>query len=144
MAHASIGSALNPSARPASRSDPAAQAYLVLYIAFIALPIVAGCDKFLHILVDWDIYLTPLVPRILGISAHAFMMIVGVIEICAGILVALRPQIGAYVVAVWLWGIVINLLLVPGFYDIAVRDFVLSLSALMLGRLSTRYSGSWS
>lgn len=140
MAQASLGSTARPTfATPAGRSDPAAQTYFVLYTVFILLPIVAGCDKFLHILVNWDQYLTPLVPSILGIPAHTFMFIVGVIEICAGILVAIRPHIGAYVVTAWLWAIVVNLFLVPGYYDIAVRDFVISLSALMLGRLSTRY-----
>src|SRR5690348_16318589 len=90
---------------------PAHQAYVLLYLGFLALPILAGLDKFFHVLVNWDQYLTPLVPQILSISAHNFMLIVGVIEIVAGLLVAIRPQIGAYVVAVWMWGIIINLLL---------------------------------
>src|SRR5215217_600949 len=78
-------------------SRPAYQAYLVLYAGFVALPILAGLDKFFHLLVNWDMYLTPLVTQILPVSAHTFMLVVGVIEIVAGILVALRPQIGAYV-----------------------------------------------
>jgi hypothetical protein len=121
---------------------PAYQAYAILYAGFIALPILAGLDKFFHILVDWDMYLAPLVTRVLPVSAHTFMLVVGVIEIVAGVLVALQPRIGAYVVALWLWGIIVNLLLVPGFYDIALRDFGLSLGALALARLSQEFGGS--
>src|SRR5438094_1141286 len=93
---------------------PAYQAYLILYAGFIALPILAGLDKFFHVLVNWDQYLTPVVTQVLPLTAHSFMLIVGVIEIIAGVLVALQPRIGAYVVAVWLWGIIVNLLLIPG------------------------------
>jgi hypothetical protein len=121
---------------------PAHQAYLILYVGFLVLPILAGLDKFFHVLVNWDQYLTPLVPQILSISAHNFMFIVGVIEIIAGLLVAFRPQIGAYVVTVWLWGIIINLLLIPGYYDIALRDFGLSLGALALARLSGEFGSA--
>jgi hypothetical protein len=117
------------------------QAYLILYAGFTLLPILAGIDKFFHLLVNWDMYLAPLVTRIIPVSAHTFMLIVGVIEIIAGLLVFFRPQIGAYVVALWLWGIIVNLLLIPGFYDIAVRDFGLSLGALALARLSHEFSG---
>jgi len=119
---------------------PAQQAYFILYAGFVALPILAGADKFLHLLVNWDQYLAPLVTQILPVSAHTFMLIVGVIEITAGILVALRPRIGACVVALWLWGIIVNLLLIPGFYDIALRDFGLSLGALALARLSQEFA----
>jgi hypothetical protein len=118
---------------------PAYQAYLILYAGFIALPILAGLDKFFHVLVDWDRYLAPLVAQILHVSAHPFMLAVGVIEIAAGILVALYPRIGAYVVALWLWGIIVNLLLIPGYYDVALRDFGLSLGALALARLSWEF-----
>jgi len=119
---------------------PAYQAFVVLYAGFIALPILAGLDKFVHLLVNWDSYLAPLVTRVLPVSGHTFMLAVGVIEIAAGLLVAFRPRIGAYVVAIWLWGIIMNLLLVPGFYDIALRDFGLSLGALALARLSQEFS----
>ena len=118
---------------------PSAQAYLVLYAGFIVLPILAGVDKFFHVLVNWDMYLAPFVPQTLGIEAHTFMLIVGVIEIIAGLLVLVRPQIGAFVVALWLWGIIANLFMVPGFYDIALRDFGLSLGAIALGRLSAEH-----
>ena len=118
---------------------PAYQAYLILYAGFVALPILAGLDKFSHLLVNWDQYLAPLVTRILPVSAHTFMLVVGVIEIAAGVLVLLRPQIGAYVVALWLWGIIVNLLVLHNFYDVALRDFGLSLGALALARLSHEF-----
>jgi hypothetical protein len=119
---------------------PAYQSYLILLIGFAALPIVAGVDKFLHLLVNWDQYLAPLATQILPIPGHTFMLAVGVIEIAAGLLVAIRPRIGAYIVALWLWGIIVNLLLIPGFFDIALRDFGLSLGALALARLSREFS----
>jgi hypothetical protein len=103
-------------------------------------PILAGLDKFFHLLVNWDQYLAPLATRVLPVSGHTFMLIVGVIEIAAGVLVAVRPRIGAYVVALWLWGIIVNLMLIPGFYDIALRDFGLSLGALALARISLEFS----
>lgn len=117
-------------------ASPSRRAYLILYIGFTLLPILAGLDKFFHLLVNWDMYLAPVATRILPVSAHTFMLVVGAIEIAAGLLVFFRPQIGAYVVALWLWGIIVNLLLIPGFYDVAVRDFGLSLGALALARMS--------
>ncbi len=129
-------------ARPAFLAGgPAYQAYLILYAGFIALPVLAGLDKYFHLLVNWDQYLAPLATQIVPVSAHTFMLVVGVIEIAAGVLVAVRPQVGAYVVALWLWGIIVNLLLVPGFFDIALRDFGLSLGALALARLSRDFGG---
>ena len=122
-------------------SRPAYQAYLILYAGFIALPILAGLDKFSQLLVNWDQYLAPVVTQILPVTARTFMLAVGVIEVIAGLLVAARPQVGAYVVAAWLWGIIVNLLLVPGYYDIALRDFGLSLGALALARLSREFGG---
>jgi hypothetical protein len=116
--------------------DPAYQAYKLLHIGFIVAPIVAGADKFFHFLVNWDQYLAPFVTRLIGGQAHAFMLAVGVIEIAAGLLVAFKPRIGGYVVAAWLWGIILNLLLIPGYLDVALRDFGLSLGALALARLS--------
>src|SRR5262249_49093617 len=110
-----------------------------LHVGFALLPIVAGLDKFFHVLVNWDGYVAPVIARALPFSAHTFMLIVGVIEIVAGALVAIRPRIGAYVVTLWLWAIVLNLLLVPGYYDIALRDFGLSLGALALARLSLEF-----
>ncbi len=124
---------------PRATTGPTYQAYQLLHFAFAVAPILAGLDKFFHILVNWDRYLTPLVPRILHVGAHPFMMAVGVIEIVAGLIVAFKPRIGAYIVTLWLWGIIINLLLVPGYYDIALRDFGLSLGALALARLAVQY-----
>ena len=129
------------SAVPASVSlAPARQAYLILYAGFVLLPILAGMDKFFNLLVDWSIYVPPVVSQILPFSVGTFLMIVGVIEVAAGLLVLYRPQIGAYVVAVWLLAIIANLLLIPGFYDVAARDFGLSLGALALARLSREFA----
>jgi hypothetical protein len=118
---------------------PTYQAYQVLHVGFTILPILAGLDKFFDLLGNWDKYLTPLVTHVLPLSAHTFMLIVGVIEIVAGLIVAFRPRIGAYIVTLWLWGIIVNLLLLRGYYDVALRDFGLSLSALALARLSREF-----
>jgi hypothetical protein len=120
-------------------SNPTYQAFQVLHVGFSVLPIIAGLDKFFDFLVNWDMYLAPFIVRLSPISGHSLMMIIGVIEIAAGILVAFRPRVGAYVVAVWIWGIIIDLLLVSGFYDVALRDFGLSLGALALGRMSMEF-----
>src|SRR5690606_1389985 len=101
-------------------SPYAQQAYRILKFGFTVAPIIAGLDKFLNLFVDWEQYLAPFVAAI--IPAGVFMMIVGVVEIIAGIGVALKPRIFAYVVAAWLVGIIINLLLIPGYYDVALRD----------------------
>jgi uncharacterized membrane protein YphA (DoxX/SURF4 family) len=127
-----------PGSSLAARS-PAWQAYSILHLGFAVLPVLAGLDKFFHLLVDWDQYLAPLATRLLPISGHTFMLVVGVVEVAAGLLVAFRPRIGSYVVALWLWGIIINLLLIPGYYDVALRDFGLSLGALALARLSLEF-----
>jgi hypothetical protein len=112
------------------------QAYQLLHVAFIVAPIVAGIDKFTHLLVDWTQYLAPVIAARLPVAPPTFMQGVGVVEIIAGLVVALRPAVGGYVVAVWLWGIIVNLLLIPGHYDIALRDLGLSLAALALARLA--------
>src|SRR5262245_28535984 len=112
------------SSRTVAKTDqPAYQAYQILHLGFTAAPLLAGLDKFLHLLANWDQYLSPLVSRLLPLSGHTFLLIVGVIEIIAGLLVAVRPRLGGYVVMAWLWGIIINLLLIPGYYDVALRDF---------------------
>ena len=115
-------------------SRSAYKAYRILYLGFIALPIIAGLDKFFNFLVDWSIYLSPMVSNM--VNAQIFMGFVGIIEITAGLVVAFRPKLGAFVVAFWLWGIILNLLTIPGYYDIAFRDFGLSLGALALGFLA--------
>jgi uncharacterized membrane protein YphA (DoxX/SURF4 family) len=124
----------------AERVGPAYQAYQILHFLFVLAPVVAGADKFFHLLVNWDQYLSPLVPQLTGIPTHTFMLAVGVIEIIAGLLVAFKPRIGSVVVAAWLAGIIINLLTIPGYFDIALRDFGLCLSAIALFRLSVLYS----
>jgi hypothetical protein len=89
--------------------------------------------------VNWDQYLAPRIAAILPVAGHTFMLAVGVIEIIAAGLVAAKPRFGAYVVGVWLWGIIVDLLLVPGYYDIALRDLGLSLAALALARLAEQF-----
>jgi len=120
---------------------PAYQSYEILHIGFAVLPIVAGLDKFIHFLGigSWEGYLAPIATQITGLQATTFMHIVGVIEVIAGLLVAFWPRLGGYVVMLWLWGIIINLFLLPGFFDVALRDFGLSLGALALARLSENY-----
>jgi uncharacterized membrane protein HdeD (DUF308 family) len=112
------------------------QAYHILRFAFAAAPIIAGIDKFLHLLVNWDKYLAPWIANLSPIGGHNLMLLVGIIEIIAGLIVAWKPKIGAWIVFAWLWGIIIDLLSYSGFYDIALRDFGLSLGALALARLS--------
>lgn len=124
----------------ATQTRPAYQAYQLLYLGFIMAPLVAGVDKFTNFLTDWDKYLAPVVAGLLPFSAGTFMLFVGIVEIGAAVLVALRPQIGAYVVAAWLAGIVINLLVIPGYFDVALRDFGLMLGALALARLSVEFA----
>ncbi len=120
-------------------AEPAYQAFWVLRVAFTVAPIIAGVDKFFHALVNWDLYLAPVVNNILGGHGHTFMLIVGVIEIVAGVGVALLPRVFGWVVAAWLLGIVINLLLLGQYYDVALRDIGLCLGALALGRLGNQY-----
>ena len=116
--------------------NPVRQAYELLHWGFVAAPVIAGLDKFSHLLTNWDQYLAPVIARPLGGAAHGFMLLVGVIEIFAGFVVAVRPRIGAYVVAAWLAGIIVDLLLTGRYFDIALRDFGLFLGALALARLA--------
>jgi hypothetical protein len=120
-------------------TDPAYQGYLLLRIGFVVAPLVFGLDKFFNILVDWERYLAPVVNDLVPGNAHQAMLAVGVIEIVAGLAVALRPRFGAYLVAAWLGAIIVNLLLIPDHYDIALRDFGLLLAALTLARLATAF-----
>jgi hypothetical protein len=115
------------------------QAYQILRLGFIVAPIVAGLDKFFHLLVDWDQYLPPFVNRLTGGHGHELMLAVGVIEIAAGLGVAFKPRVFAYVVSAWLLLVVVNLLMIPGYFDVALRDFGLSLGALALARLSHEF-----
>ena len=122
---------------PKTRLTPADQAFFLLRTLFTVAPILFGLDKFVGLLTDWDKYLAPQIDNIVPGSTHAAMLIVGVVEIVAGVLVAVMPRIGAYVVAAWLAGIIINLLLLGNYYDVALRDFGLMVSALALARLAT-------
>ncbi|KUI10358.1 hypothetical protein AU190_19670 [Mycolicibacterium acapulense] len=122
-----------------ARTDPVYAAYLILRTGFSVLPIVMGLDKFANVLTDWEGYLAPWIVDISPFTAHQTMLVVGVVEIVAGIAVAVKPRYAAYVVAIWLAGIIVNLLTYPGFYDVALRDFGLLLGALTLGRLASVY-----
>jgi hypothetical protein len=125
------------------RSDPAFQAFALLRLGFTVAPIVFGIDKFANVLVNWEKYLAPWIHNLSPFSATNTMHVVGVIEIVAGVAVAIKPRYGAYVVAAWLGGIVINLLSYSGYYDIALRDFGLMLGALTLARLASVYDPAW-
>ena len=122
-----------------ARTEPAYGAFLLLRIGFTVLPILMGLDKFANVMTNWEHYLAPWLVNLLPFSAHTAMLIIGVIEIVAGVLVALKPRYAAYIVALWLAGIIINLLTYSGFYDVALRDFGLLLAALTLARLSSVY-----
>ena len=118
---------------------PMHQAFLILRTAFTLAPIIAGLDKFFNRLVDWSQYLAPAAAQLLPFDRHTTMQAVGVIEIIAGLVVAFAPRVGGYLVAVWLAGIIVNLLLLPGYFDVALRDFGLLLGALALARLSEAF-----
>ena len=120
------------------RRDPVAQAFLLLRVAFTVAPILFGLDKFAEVLTDdWTRYLAPAFNDILPGSAADAMHIVGVVEIAAGLVVAAAPRFGGLLVAGWLGGIIVNLLIVGGYGDIALRDFGLLLGALTLSRLAS-------
>ena len=121
------------------REDVGYQAFLLLRVAFAVAPILFGLDKFFDVMVNWESYLAPWINDIVPGNAADAMHIVGVVEIAAGIAVAVKPRYGAYLVAAWLGGIVVNLLTYSGYYDIALRDFGLMLGALTLGRLASKY-----
>lgn len=135
---ATVGSA-TPSRAEETTDNPVYQAYWVLRLGFIAAPILAGLDKFFYLLTDWSQYAAPIVEQATGGNVGAFMVVVGIVEIAAGIGVAIKPRIFSYVVAAWLVAIILNLLLIPGYFDIALRDLGLALGALALGRLSEVY-----
>lgn len=118
---------------------PVHSAFRILRFGFSVAPIVMGLDKFFNVLVNWPHYLAPLISQMLPVSPAMFMQAVGVVEILAGLIVAFYPIIGGWLVAVWLWAIIVNLLLVPGYYDIAMRDFGLSLGAVALARLAAAF-----
>jgi hypothetical protein len=122
-------------------TDPGYQGFLLLRTVFTVAPILFGLDKFTNWLVDWPVYLAPWINDIVPGSGQDAMYIVGVIEIVAGLVVAAAPRFGGLLVAAWLAGIIINLLSIPDYYDIALRDFGLLVGALALSRLAVKYSG---
>ncbi|HEV2913782.1 MAG TPA: hypothetical protein VGX92_10935 [Pyrinomonadaceae bacterium] len=120
-------------------SSPSRQAYQILHLGFTVAPILAGLDKFFNLLVNWEQYLPPFVNNLTNGHGHELMLAVGVIEIVAGLGVWFKPKIFAYVVSAWLLLIIVNLLMIPGYFDVALRDFGLSLGALALARLSHEF-----
>jgi uncharacterized membrane protein YphA (DoxX/SURF4 family) len=139
---ASVGASPNGASLALARADwrdPRYQAFALMRLAFTIAPIAFGVDKFFNVMVHWPDYLAPWINDIAPGSGQQFMYLVGAIEIAAGIIVALKPRYGAYVVAAWLAGIIFNLLTYSGYYDIALRDFGLMLGALTLARLASVY-----
>ncbi|KAB2350320.1 DoxX family membrane protein [Actinomadura rudentiformis] len=120
-------------------SDPGYQAYLVLRVVFSVAPVVFGLDKFTGLLADWPSYLAPWINDLVPGTAQQAMYAVGVVEIVAGIVVAVAPRFGGLLVAAWLAGIIVNLLTIPDFYDVALRDAGLLAGAVALSRLAVRY-----
>ena len=125
-----------PAPARAQLNAPAVQAYMLLRGIFTVAPIVFGADKFFNYLTDWTHYLAPWINNIVPGDAAMAMRIVGVIEIVAGLLVAFAPRIGGYVVALWLAGIIVNLITLGSYYDVALRDFGLLVFGLLVGALA--------
>jgi hypothetical protein len=122
-------------------ADPARQAFLLLRTVFTVAPIVFGLDKFANLMTDWPSYLAPWLNDLVPGTGQQAMYAVGVVEILAGIAVAVIPRYGGLLVAAWLAGIIVNLLLIPGYYDVALRDFGLLIAAIALSRLSLAHDG---
>lgn len=112
------------------------QAYQIMYYAFIALPAIAGLDKFLHVLTTWDNYVSPGIARLLHLTPSGMTTLAGLIELAAAAAVALKPRIGSWVITVWLWLIVINLMTTNNYFDIALRDLALSAAGFAFTRLA--------
>jgi hypothetical protein len=130
----------SPTATPARTANPtwpgADRAYVLLRTLFTVAPIAFGLDKFAELLTDWEMYLAPWVDDLVPGSAHEAMLAVGVIEVLAGLAVAVAPRVGALLVAAWLAGIILNLVTMGGFYDVALRDFGLLVAAIALALLA--------
>jgi len=118
------------------------QAFLLLRTVFTVAPIVFGLDKFFNLLTDWEAYLAPWINDLVPGSAHTAMLLVGVVEVVAGVVVAVRPRFGGYLVAAWLTGIIVDLVSQGRYYDIALRDFGLLVAALALARLAASPAAS--
>ncbi|MEO6417770.1 MAG: hypothetical protein ABIP39_00085 [Polyangiaceae bacterium] len=122
------------------RHSPGRQAFELLHVGFTAAPVLFGLDKFAHVMTNWDNYLAPALANASPLGVHGTMLVVGVIEVVAGLLVAVKPKLGGLVVAAWLAGIIVNLALLGHAWDIALRDFGLMLGALALSRLASAES----
>jgi hypothetical protein len=120
-------------------SSPSFQAYQILHLGFTVAPLIAGFDKFFHLLCNWDQYLAPWIAALSPVSGRVLMLGIGVVEIAAGILVAVRPRWGAPVVAAWLALIILNLVTMGSYLDVALRDLGLALAALALWRLAQEF-----
>ncbi|HET7279486.1 MAG TPA: hypothetical protein VFJ22_15520 [Dermatophilaceae bacterium] len=142
MSHQSSHPSLHTATPSAVASPREREAFLLLRTVFTVAPIVFGLDKFFNLLTDWEKYLAPWVNGLVPGSARTAMLIVGVVEVVAGILVMLRPAIGGYVVAAWLAGIIVNLASLGGYWDVALRDFGLLVGALALARLAGPVRGA--
>ena len=121
-------------------ATPSRQAYQILHFGFTVAPILAGLDKFFNVLTDWEKYLPGAMSNLVGGNGHALMMAVGVIEVVAGVGVWWKPRLFSWVVAGWLAAIIVNLLMIPGYFDVALRDFGLMLGAIALARLSAEHA----
>ena len=126
-------------ARSRVAADPIYQGFTLLRVGFTLAPILFGLDKFFDWLVDWRIYLAPEINDLIPGNAHQAMLAIGVVEIVAGLVVAVKPRFGGYLVAAWLAGIIVNLLILGDYYDVALRDFGLLVGALALARLATGF-----
>lgn len=129
-----------PTTAPRTADAGAQRAYLLLRTVFTVAPIAFGLDKFAGLLTDWEDYLAPWINDLVPGSAHDAMLLVGVIEVVAGVLVALAPRIGGYVVALWLAGIIVDLVSMGDYYDIALRDVGLLVGALALAQLASTHA----
>ncbi|WP_448619956.1 hypothetical protein [Geodermatophilus sp. URMC 65] len=121
-------------------ADPGRQAFLLLRTVFTVAPIAFGLDKFANLLTDWPGYLAPWIDDLVPGTAQQAMYAVGIVEIVAGVVVAVAPRFGGWLVAAWLGGIIVDLLTVPGFYDVALRDAGLLVAAVALARLAVRHA----
>ena len=121
-------------------TDPGRQAFLLLRTVFTVAPIAFGLDKFANVLTDWPGYLAPWIDDLVPGTAQQAMYAVGVVEVVAGVVVAVAPRFGGWLVAAWLGGIIVDLITFPGFYDVALRDFGLLVAAVALARLAVRYA----
>jgi hypothetical protein len=123
------------------KTDPTFQAFWLMRLGFTLVPILFGADKFAHVMVNWDKYLAPDLQRWLSPfdTVHQTMYVVGGVEIFAGIVVLVLPRVGGYLVALWLAGIIVNLAIIGGYWDIMMRDVALFLLALTFARLASAF-----